>query len=108
MASVIANVQIFFDACEDGNTKYISEALAADSSLLNKCDENGLFPLMIAVKEEELETVKLLLKLGADVNRTAASGPFEGATALWLAADQKRWSFIEPLLGAKANPNMTP
>ncbi len=60
----------------------------------------GLTPVMLAVKEGELDTVVAFLDKGADVDRRTASG----RTALWLAAERGSAPVVEVLLarGAKA------
>lgn len=41
---------------------------------VNKPSSNGEFPLYLAVQEEKISTVKLLLKRGANVNQKTSTG----------------------------------
>ena len=62
----------------------------------------GLTPLLFAAREGDLETVKVLLEAGVDVNQTSEYG----WTAL-LAATQNRWYRLGVyLLEHGANPNI--
>ena len=63
--------------------------------------EGGFTPLLYAVLSGDIDTVRVLLEAGADVNETAA----DGATPLVLALVKKHEALAIELLNRGANPN---
>jgi ankyrin repeat protein len=77
----------------------LSKGLAKDS--VNAADTDGTRPLHWAVRADELEVARLLLKAGADPNAETRLG----VTALYLAAQNGDAEMVKALLGAGANAN---
>ena len=65
-------------------------------------DGGQLTPLVYAVRANDLETVKVLLGAGADVNQTTGYG----WSALLVAAQNRYYSLAAYLLDHGANPNL--
>ena len=63
--------------------------------------EGGFTPLLYGVLSGDIDTVRVLLDAGADVNETAA----DGATPLVLAVVKKHEPLASDLLNRGANPN---
>jgi ankyrin repeat protein len=64
--------------------------------------EGGFTPLLYGVLSGDIDTVRVLLDAGADVNETAA----DGATPLILAVVKKHEPLAIELLNRGANPNL--
>ncbi|XP_022091648.1 inversin-B-like [Acanthaster planci] len=69
-------------AAATGNVPLLMEAVNHDPSALESQDEKGMTPLSRAVINKQLDMVKLLVKMGADINIQDALG----RTPLCLAA----------------------
>lgn len=83
----------------------VIKALVDAGANVNERDPDSIStPLMEAVREEDVATVNLLLRHGADVNATDV----QGGTALMLAVllnDRDRTDIVKLLLKRGANPN---
>ena len=62
----------------------------------NQTDKNGVPPLFKAIEVNSLEAVRLLVRVGADVNYQLAEGSFE--TALHLSIEQQNANDIAKFL----------
>ncbi|KAI0222250.1 Ankyrin repeat domain-containing protein 55, partial [Lamellibrachia satsuma] len=71
-------------AAADGDMDTLTRVIQTDPVLLECTDSEGYVPLAHAVMAEKLDSVKLLLKMGASVNRQDNMG----RTCLAMAAYQ--------------------
>jgi len=81
----------------------------AEPSALRRINGNGGL-LTLAVRHNQIEIVKLLLDLGADVDERTTLGNVEEPVAswgmpLWSAASENRYEICELLLDRGADPN---
>ena len=75
-----------------------------DSSWRRRCFfAHGITPLYTAARAGHIDTVKILLAAGADVD---ATNMFDGATALCVAARQGNLDVVSALLDYGANLNI--
>ncbi len=94
-----------WSAAKNGNTKAIEELVAGGQDVNAKkigFVREGWTPLHLAVLHEQKEAIKLLVKLGADVNAKNK----ESETPLWIAISELRKPDIAELLldlGARIN-----
>ncbi|KAM8811929.1 ankyrin repeat domain-containing protein 55 [Rhynchonycteris naso] len=70
-----------YQAASNGDVNALTAVIREDPSILECCDSEGCTPLMHAVSGRQVDTVKLLLKMGANVNTQDAYG----RTSLCLA-----------------------
>ncbi|XP_055490513.1 ankyrin repeat domain-containing protein 55 [Leucoraja erinacea] len=70
-----------YQAASNGDINTLTAVIREDPSILECCDNEGSTPLMHAISGRQLDTVKLLLKMGASINTEDACG----RTALSLA-----------------------
>ena len=84
-----------------GNLKTVEQHINAGSDL-NKRDDYGSTPLMIAVTFGKTDVAKALISGGANLNLKAA----DGSTALHTAAFFCRTEIVEALINAKADKNV--
>ncbi len=96
-----------------GNTVRVRELVQQDRALLRDIDWRRGGPLALAVRHGQLEMVRLLLDLGADVDEKTMLEELEEPTEsagqpLWLAAAAGRRDIAELLLDRGANPNANP
>jgi len=75
----------FFDAIEQGNADLVQAMLAERPALIKQTNEDGLTPLMLAVRcvERTPQLVQVLIGAGADVNAST----HEGYTPLHMMVD---------------------
>jgi ankyrin repeat protein len=87
------------------HTKYGCRALVlGDSSWRRKCSfAHGITPLYTASHAGHIDTVKILLAAGADVD---AANMFDGATALCVAAREGNLDIVSALLDYGADLNI--
>src|SRR5215471_7294621 len=93
------------DAVKAGNRDAVRAMLAtpAGKSAVKTTEADGTTPLHWAARAEDLETARLLVGAGADVN---AANRY-GVTPLSLAAKMASGQMVRLLLEAGANPNAT-
>ncbi|XP_072814757.1 ankyrin repeat domain-containing protein 55 isoform X1 [Vicugna pacos] len=70
-----------YQAASNGDVNALTAVIREDPSILECCDSEGCTPLMHAVSGRQVDTVKLLLKMGANINMQDAYG----RTSLCLA-----------------------
>ncbi|XP_045695839.1 LOW QUALITY PROTEIN: ankyrin repeat domain-containing protein 55 [Phyllostomus hastatus] len=76
------DLTLVYQAAASGDVGALTAAIREDPSVLEGCDGEGCTPLMHAVSGRQADTVRLLLKMGANVNAQDA----RGRTSLCLAA----------------------
>ncbi|XP_072427459.1 ankyrin repeat domain-containing protein 55 [Chiloscyllium punctatum] len=81
------DLTVVYQAASNGDVNTLTAVIREDPSILECCDSEGSTPLMHAISGRQLDTVKLLLKMGASINTEDACGrtPLSLATYLgWL------------------------
>lgn len=86
-------------ACAVGDADRVKKFVNADAPILSRSAANGETPLNVAALHGQLEVVKILLDLGADVNLKAASGCYP----LHLAARNGHLEVAATLIDHKAD-----
>jgi len=92
----------FFDYCREGNLNRVKLWVKKNPISLNKPNESGFSPLILAVYRGQDSVAFWLINQGADLNYQSSEG-----TALMAAVYTKRVHFINALLTAGADPNLT-
>lgn len=85
-----------------GDTEVLRKELTSNPKAVSRKDSEGFTPLHVAASSGQVETVKLLLESGADLN---ARG-LRGETPLLLAAGAGQAQVVEALLVAGADSNI--
>ncbi|EAW54943.1 hCG40985, isoform CRA_c, partial [Homo sapiens] len=75
------DLTMVYQAASNGDVNALTAVIREDPSILECCDSEGCTPLMHAVSGRQADTVKLLLKMGANINMQDAYG----RTSLCLA-----------------------
>ncbi|KAM5264392.1 ankyrin repeat domain-containing protein 55 [Ctenodactylus gundi] len=75
------DLTMVYHAASNGDVNALTAVIREDPSILECCDGEGCTPLMHAVSGRQVDTVKLLLKMGANINMQDAYG----RTSLCLA-----------------------
>ncbi|XP_065730802.1 ankyrin repeat domain-containing protein 55 isoform X2 [Phocoena phocoena] len=75
------DLTMVYQAASNGDVNALTAVIREDPSILECCDREGCTPLMHAVSGRQVDTVKLLLKMGANINMQDAYG----RTSLCLA-----------------------
>uniref|UniRef100_A0A8C9HBH5 Ankyrin repeat domain 55 n=1 Tax=Piliocolobus tephrosceles TaxID=591936 RepID=A0A8C9HBH5_9PRIM len=75
------DLTMVYQAASNGDVNALTAVIREDPSILECCDSEGCTPLMHAVSGRQVDTVKLLLKMGANINMQDAYG----RTSLCLA-----------------------
>nr|KAF6439712.1 ankyrin repeat domain 55 [Rousettus aegyptiacus] len=75
------DLTMVYQAASNGDVNALTAVIREDPSILECCDSEGCTPLMHAVSGRQVDTVKLLLKMGANINTQDAYG----RTSLCLA-----------------------
>uniref|UniRef100_H0VAV5 Ankyrin repeat domain 55 n=2 Tax=Cavia porcellus TaxID=10141 RepID=H0VAV5_CAVPO len=75
------DLTMVYQAASNGDVNALTAVIREDPSILECCDSEGCTPLMHAVSGRQVDTVKLLLKMGANINMQDACG----RTSLCLA-----------------------
>ena len=91
----------FLNAAAYGTTEEVRKMLDSGINVNVRNDGNRETALMTAAGGGNVETVKLLINRGAEINAKS----FEGGTALLVAIDRKQDDVVECLLLHGANPN---
>lgn len=94
-------------AIENKHLKIVELLLNKKSEINQVYDEEGLTPLVLACKLNDIETVKELLRNGADVNGARLAETDYSLTPLLLAIENGNIDLVKLLLDAGADENLT-
>ncbi|KAM4614965.1 ankyrin repeat domain-containing protein 55 [Polymixia lowei] len=78
------DLNVVFQAAANGDVNTLTAIIREDPSILECCDGEGSTPLMHAVSGRQVDTVKLLLKMGASINTQDACGRTSLSLATYL------------------------
>nr|XP_033813554.1 ankyrin repeat domain-containing protein 55 [Geotrypetes seraphini] len=78
------DLTVVYQAAANGDVNTLTEVIREDPSILEYCDSEGCTPLMHAVSGRQVDTVKLLLKMGANINTQDACGRTSLSLATYL------------------------
>ncbi|XP_053156215.1 ankyrin repeat domain-containing protein 55 isoform X2 [Hemicordylus capensis] len=78
------DLTLVYQAAANGDVNTLTAVIREDPSILECCDSEGCTPLMHAVSGRQLDTVKLLLKMGANINTQDACGRTSLSLATYL------------------------
>ncbi len=93
--------QALLAACEKSDAKTVALLITAGAKV-NKANEDGETPLLVASRLGRTEIVKLLIAAGADVNKANED---DGCTPLHLAVYPGRTEIVKLLIAAGADVN---
>ncbi|NXP27610.1 ANR55 protein, partial [Scytalopus superciliaris] len=83
-ASEELDLTVVYQAAANGDVNTLTAVIREDPSILECCDREGCTPLMHAVSGRQVDTVKLLLKMGANINTQDAYGRTSLSLATYL------------------------
>ncbi|XP_030368515.1 ankyrin repeat domain-containing protein 55 isoform X2 [Strigops habroptila] len=95
------DLSVVYQAAASGDVSTLTAVIREDPSILESCDSEGCTPLMHAVSGRQVDTVKLLLKMGANINTQDACGRTSLCLATYLGWLEGCISLIRN--GAKQN-----
>ncbi|XP_050185886.1 ankyrin repeat domain-containing protein 55 isoform X3 [Myiozetetes cayanensis] len=78
------DLTVIYQAAANGDVNTLTAVIREDPSILECCDREGCTPLMHAVSGRQVDTVKLLLKMGANINTQDAYGRTSLSLATYL------------------------
>ncbi|KAM6289983.1 ankyrin repeat domain-containing protein 55 [Aegotheles albertisi] len=78
------DLTVVCQAAANGDVNTLTTVIREDPSILECCDNDGCTPLMHAVSGRQVDTVKLLLKMGANINIQDACGRTSLSLATYL------------------------
>ncbi|KAF5901922.1 ankyrin repeat domain-containing protein 55, partial [Clarias magur] len=78
------DLNVVFQAAATGDVNSLTATIREDPSILECCDSEGSTLLMHAVSGRQVDTVKLLLKMGASINTQDACGRTSLSLATYL------------------------
>uniref|UniRef100_A0A8V0YJS8 Ankyrin repeat domain 55 n=1 Tax=Gallus gallus TaxID=9031 RepID=A0A8V0YJS8_CHICK len=78
------DLTVVYQAAASGDVNTLTAVIREDPSILECCDAEGCTPLMHAVSGLQVDTVKLLLKMGANINTQDACGRTSLSLATYL------------------------
>lgn len=93
--------QDIYDACRKGNLELIKQLSKVNPDTINTPNKSGYTPLIIAGYRNQLEAVKVLLDLGANVNAVSEDG-----TVLTAACYKSNTALVKILLERHADVNV--
>ncbi len=93
--------QDIYDACRKGNLELIKQLSKVNPDTINTPNKSGYTPLIIAGYRNQLEAVKVLLDLGANVNAVSEDG-----TVLTAACYKSNTALVKILLEEHADVNV--
>ncbi|XP_043919721.1 ankyrin repeat domain-containing protein 55 isoform X1 [Protopterus annectens] len=68
------DLTVVYQSAANGDVNTLTAVIREDPSILECCDSEGSTPLMHAISGRQVDTVKLLLKMGASINTQDACG----------------------------------
>lgn len=95
---LLGSVLLFIPTSKDENYEKVRNLIQTGANI--KCQEN-YSPLMLGIIRGEVDTVKMLVKAGADVNGISP----EGCPYLILGANAGHTDIVRILVEAGADPN---
>uniref|UniRef100_H3AAS1 Ankyrin repeat domain 55 n=1 Tax=Latimeria chalumnae TaxID=7897 RepID=H3AAS1_LATCH len=78
------DLTMVYQAAANGDVNTLTAVIREDPSVLEYCDSEGSTPLMHAISGRQVDTVKLLLKMGASINTQDACGRTSLSLATYL------------------------
>ncbi|NXI52375.1 ANR55 protein, partial [Chloroceryle aenea] len=78
------DLTVVYQAAANGDVNTLTSVIREDPSILECCDNEGCTPLMHAVSGRQADTVKLLLKMGANITPQDACGRTSLSLATYL------------------------
>jgi ankyrin repeat protein len=93
--------QDIYDACRKGNVELIKQLSKVNPDTINTPNKSGYTPLLIAGYRNQLDAVKVLLDLGANVNAVSEDG-----TVLTAACYKSNTALVKILLEQHADVNV--
>lgn len=93
--------QDIYDACRKGNLELIKQLSKINLDTVNTPNKSGYTPLLIAGYRNQLDAVKMLLDLGANVNANSEDG-----TVLTAASYKSNTALVKLLLEYQADVNV--
>lgn len=93
--------QDIYDACRKGNVELIKQLSKVNPDTINTPNKSGYTPLIIAGYRNQLDAVKVLLDLGANVNAVSEDG-----TVLTAACYKSNTALVKILLEQHADVNV--
>ncbi|XP_037655207.1 ankyrin repeat domain-containing protein 55 [Choloepus didactylus] len=78
------DLTMVYQAASNGDVNTLTAVIREDPAILECCDSEGCTPLMHAVSGRQVDTVKLLLKMGANINMQDAYGRTSLCVATYL------------------------
>lgn len=93
--------QDIYDACRKGNVDLIKQLSKLNRDTINIPNKSGYTPLLIAGYRNQLDAVKVLLELGANVNAVSEDG-----TLLTAACFKSNVELVKILLEQHADVNI--
>lgn len=93
-------------AIEQGNLQLVKDLVANGTDVNKRMERLEWVPLQIAVLKRDLEAVKLLVSLGANVNLTGKHSWFDSVSPLHLACGLGDLLIVKELLGNGADVNV--
>ncbi|XP_051785541.1 ankyrin repeat domain-containing protein 55 isoform X2 [Erpetoichthys calabaricus] len=78
------DLSVVYQAAANGDVNTLTAVIREDPSILECCDSEGSTPLMHAISGRQVDTVKLLLKMGASINTQDTCGRTSLSLATYL------------------------
>lgn len=91
----------FYDACRKGNLKEVISIYSKDPNIVDKKNNDGYSPLILACYHGNKEVVEFLVDKVKDVNQSSPYG-----SALMAAVVKGNNELVEFLLNNNADPNL--
>ncbi|HBC87304.1 MAG TPA: hypothetical protein DCZ94_10145 [Lentisphaeria bacterium] len=92
----------FFSFCGLGDVNEVASMILKDKSIMEHKIKGGFYPIHIAVINNQIECLDVLLSSGDDVNRLGSGK----CTPLHFAILMNNHAIVKDLLSKEANPNL--